>query len=161
MRTTALLFILVLICSCSKETDLLIQSECELHSDGSFVNEPEKLTYIMIPLKAPYSLEANQEERTSAREYTRELITKVCLGSQLRANEIFLKNDPTKRFIVVRKFKNMKAAEKHIRKLKRKLSNEDLAAFTTILPITQKNYRRILRGLELDDYRIFYLSEIK
>ncbi len=121
--------------------------------DDKFTKEDDKLHYIIVVFSGDVRLD---DVKVAISDYNREF-HKL---EQLRLNNIFLGTDTNTPMVVIRKFDNREQAMRYYNEVK---DQKDFLGETTkktytkeIYPVTQENYRRILKNKTLEGYRDFF-----
>ena len=120
--------------------------------DAKFKAEPDALHYIAVVIT-----NKNGEKITEAKNALANFNKENFRNDNLRLSNIFLGNDTNKPIVVIRKFKNQKAALAYI-----KAANDAGDAYLTrkmeytVYPLTQSNYREVLRNKSFDGYDEFF-----
>ena len=120
--------------------------------NGKFKIEPDALHYIAVVIT-----NKNDEKITDAKNALANFNKENFRNDNLRLSNIFLNNDTNKPIIVIRKFKNQKAAMGYIN-----AANEAGNDYLTkkmdyvVYPLTQSNYREVLRNKSFDGYAEFF-----
>ena len=120
--------------------------------NGKFKIEPDALHYIAVVIT-----NKNDEKITDAKNALANFNKENFRNDNLRLSNIFLNNDTNKPIIVIRKFKNQKAAMGYI-----KAANDAGNDYLTkkmdyvVYPLTQSNYREVLRNKSFDGYAEFF-----
>lgn len=122
---------------------------------NDFALEDDKLHYFLVAISGDVRLD---DVKIAVSDYNRENHRL----DQLRISSIFLGTDTNTPILVIRKFDNREQAMLYYNEvLNRKefLGETDKKQYTKeCFPITQENYRRILRNKTLDGYREFFLE---
>ncbi|MBL7776084.1 MAG: tetratricopeptide repeat protein, partial [Saprospiraceae bacterium] len=122
---------------------------------NDFVLEDDKLHYILVALSGDVRLD---DVKIAVSDYNREFHRL----DNLRISSIFLGTDTNMPILVVRKFDNRVAAMKYYEEVRNRnefLGETDKRKYNKeFFPITQENYRRVLRNKTLDGYREFFLT---
>lgn len=118
---------------------------------GLFKAEPDALHYIAVVIS-----NKNGKKITDAKSAVANFNKKNFRNDNLRLSNIFLNNNVEKPLIVIRKFKNKKAAMNYV---KAATDGGDDYLTTemdyTIYPLTQGNYRVVLRNKSFEGYDAF------
>ncbi len=119
---------------------------------GKFKVEPDGLHYIAVVIT-----NKNGEKISAAKSELADFNKEFFRSENLRLSNIFLNNDTNRPIIVIRKFKNQKAAMTYV-----KAANDAGDDFLTtkmdyvVYPLTQANYREVLRNKSFDGYGEFF-----
>ncbi len=123
-------------------------------TDDAFTLDDEKLHYFLIVL---YGKDLPLDDiKIAVSDYNREYHRL----EQLRLSNIFLGTDINTPILVIRKFDNREQAMRYYHEVKDRKEFLGETAKTTytkeFFPITQENYRRVLKNKTLDGYREFF-----
>jgi len=119
---------------------------------GDFKVEPEGLHYVAVVIT-----NKNDEKITAAKSALADFNKEFFKNDNLRLSNIFLNNDTEKPIIVIRKFSSQKKAMVYV-----KAANNSGDDFLTtkmdyvVYPLTQSNYRSVLRNRSFDGYDEFF-----
>jgi len=121
-------------------------------AEGKFKLEPDALHYIAVVIT-----NKNKQKVTDAKVSLADFNKEFFRNDNLRLSNIFLNNDTSRPIIVIRKFSNQKQAMTY---LKAALDSGDDFLTTKmeyeIYPLTQSNYREVLRNRSFDGYKEFF-----
>ena len=119
---------------------------------GDFKVEPDGLHYVAVVIT-----NKNDQKITAAKSALADFNKEFFKNDNLRLSNIFLNNDTDKPIIVIRKFSNQKKAMIYV-----KAANDSQDDFLTtkmeyvVYPLTQSNYRSVLRNRSFDGYDAFF-----
>ena len=119
---------------------------------GKFKLDPDGLHYVAVVIT-----NKNDQKVTDAKISLADFNKEFFRNDNLRLSNIFLNNDTSKPIIVIRKFKNQEQAMTYIN-----AANNSGGDFLTkkmdyvIYPLTQSNYREVLRNKSFDGYDEFF-----
>ena len=117
-----------------------------------FKVDPDGLHYVAVVIT-----NKNDEKITAAKSALADFNKEFFKNDNLRLSNIFLNSDTEKPIIVIRKFTSQKKAMVYV-----KAANDSGDDFLTkkmdylVYPLTQSNYRSVLRNRSFDGYDVFY-----
>ena len=121
-------------------------------NNSDFKVDPDGLHYVAVVIT-----NKNNEKITAAKSALADFNKEFFKNDNLRLSNIFLNNDTDKPIIVIRKFTSQAKAMVYV-----KAANDSGDDFLTtkmeyvVYPLTQSNYRSVLRNRSFDGYDEFY-----
>lgn len=124
---------------------------------GKFKLEPEALHYVAVVITSK-----NDQKITDAKVSLANFNKEFFRTDNLRLSNIFLNNDTSKPILVIRKFSNQKKAMTYVNAAKD--SGDDFLTTKMeyqVYPLTQANYREVLRNKSFEGYGEFFEENYK
>ena len=150
MALLVLLSLMLIQCQSDSNKEALPTAKTTVINTDKFDTVPSEVNYVMaIPVGDDlHTLKSELQEYNTKNGF-----------NDLRIGHMFLEDDKENvvPIIIYRRFKNMESAKNYCDVLKQYNSGK---AFTNVYPISQFNYRRVLKNKNIESYLAFYEKNI-